>query len=356
MERSKSFERKFDAERWVLGQEGAKQRGDWIDPTRPATTTKEWAERWATTWLALKPKTRAGYDSLLRTHVLPTFGDVPLGKIDHVRVQSWVASLVASGLSPARTRQAYQTLHALLRNAVRSGYLSRSPAEGIELPRPVRREMLFLTGAQVEGLAEVTAEPYPLLVYLLAYGGLRWGEAVALRRGRVQIRRIQVRESLAEVGGSLFFGETKTYRVRTVALPAFLAEMLAHHLQDHVGESPEALVFTAPDGGPVRHSNFRRRVWLPAVAAAGLPNGFRIHDLRHTCAALLISQGAHPKAIQTHLGHSSIQVTLDRYGHLFPDDMERLADGLDETRRLATAARERPDGGPVPQLTSPHPL
>jgi integrase len=94
-------------------------------------------------------------------------------------------------------------------------------------------------------------------------------------------------------------------------------------------------VFTAPKGGPLRHNNFYQRIFCPALARAGLPVQVRFHDLRHTCAALLIAQGAHPKAIQAHLGHSSIQVTMGRYGHLFPDALEQLADRLDAARAAA---------------------
>jgi integrase len=98
---------------------------------------------------------------------------------------------------------------------------------------------------------------------------------------------------------------------------------------------PDGFVFTAPRGGPLRHNNFYQRIFCPALARAGLPAQVRFHDLRHTCAALLIAQGAHPKAIQAHLGHSSIQVTMDRYGHLFPDALEQLADRLDAARAAA---------------------
>jgi integrase len=94
-------------------------------------------------------------------------------------------------------------------------------------------------------------------------------------------------------------------------------------------------VFTAPKGGRLRHNNFYQRLFCPALRHAGLPEQVRFHDLRHTCAALLIAQGAHPKAIQAHLGHSSIQVTMDRYGHLFPDALEHLADRLDAARTQA---------------------
>lgn len=103
-------------------------------------------------------------------------------------------------------------------------------------------------------------------------------------------------------------------------------------LESHSG-GPNDLIFVGRDGGPLRRTNFRKRHWLPALERAELPMELRFHDLRHTCAALLIAQGAHPKEIQARLGHSSITTTLDRYGHLFPSLDERLSIGLDELFR-----------------------
>jgi hypothetical protein len=119
----------------------------------------------------------------------------------------------------------------------------------------------------------------------------------------------------------------------------------AGHVQTAAPVRPGTFVFTGRAGGLLRNSNFRQRVWQPAVQGLGWPSDLRIHDLRHTCAALLIAQGAHPKAIQAQLGHSSIQVTLDLYGHLFPDDMDRLASQLDAAHEAASgqnAASVRP--------------
>lgn len=157
-----------------------------------------------------------------------------------------------------------------------------------------------------------------------------------MRRRRCDLLRshLEVRESLAEVNGRLHFGPTKTYSSRSVVIPRFLAEMLAHHLAHNVADDPDALVFSI-SGAPLRHHTFHKRFWLPAINEAAVVKGLRIHDLRHTCAALLIAQGAHPKQIQMHLGHSSITVTMDRYGHLFPDHMEVLLKGLEETFQKA---------------------
>ncbi len=272
--------------------------------------------------------------------MLPRFGDLELGRISRMEIRAWVADLEASGLSASRIRQARQVLSSALASAVEAGVIAANPAAGVKVPRARRREKLFLTAEQVELLADAIDERYTALVYLLAYGGLRWGEAAAVRRRRLDLKRsrVEVAESMAEVAGAVHFGPTKTYERRTVVLPSFVRDQLAEHLARYGPDDIQRLVFRSPDGTPLRHSNFRRRVWLPAVRAADVPDGLRIHDLRHTCAALLIAEGAHPKAIQEHLGHSSITVTMDTYGHLFPSQMEELAGRLDETR---TAARRR---------------
>ncbi len=141
---------------------------------------------------------------------------------------------------------------------------------------------------------------------------------------------IEVVEILTEVAGHLEFGPPKTKASRRqVSLPSFLNGLLREQTEVQ-GSGPNDLVFVGRDGGPLRRTNFRKRQWIPSLKRAGLPTEVRFHDLRHTCAALLIAQGAHPKEIQARLGHSSITTTLDRYGHLFPSLDERLSAGLDE--------------------------
>jgi Phage integrase family len=112
-----------------------------------------------------------------------------------------------------------------------------------------------------------------------------------------------------------------------VPLPRFLCEQLAAYLAERP-HGPEDLVFTAPQGGPLREQKFVAGIFKPAAVQAGLPHRLRFHDLRHTCASLLIAQGASVKAVQAQLGHASATVTLDRYGHLFPDELQQLADRL----------------------------
>lgn len=242
-------------------------------------------------------------------------------------------------------RQARQALNAMLTLAVDAGYLNANPVNGTSTPRLPNSEMLFLDADQVDRLAATIQEPYGTLVYVLAYGGLRWGEAAALRRKRCDLARsrIDVVESLADVGGHLYFGPTKNHRSRIVPIPGFLRDLLDQHLVRHVPDEPDALVFTTANGTPLRNTNFRRQVWYQAVESAGLPEGLRIHDLRHTCASLLAAAGASPKAVQVHLGHSSITVTMDRYTHLFASDVDDLVRRLDDIRTRNLAAQTRPN-------------
>jgi len=172
---------------------------------------------------------------------------------------------------------------------------------------------------------------------------LRAGEVAALRVGRVDPLhgRLQIAESVEVVDGKLVYGPSKTYSHRSVPIPGHLAAELVEHLEGRPGD-PEALVFTAADGGPLCHSNFYRRYFKPAVHRAGLEPRTRFHDLRHPAAALVINEGAHLLAVKERLGHSTIQVTADRYGHLFPSLEAALTDRLDAAYAAAIADRSRP--------------
>ena len=331
-ERSRTFARRVDAERFVATIETDVVRGQYIDPQLGRISFGEFAREWFATTGHLRPKTRVGYESLLRTHLLPNFGDQPIGKVRPVDVGRFFSNLAESGMSPSRMRQTKNVLKLIFDEAVRNGYVARTPVEAVRLPRPQKREMSVLSPDQVSLLASNVPERYEALIFLLAYGGLRWGEVAALRRGRFNElkSRVEVLEAVSEVNGALYFGPTKTGQVRSVAIPVFLRNLLAVHLTNFVNEIPDALVFTTQNDATLRIGNFRRRVWWPALDESELPRSVRIHDLRHTCASMLIARGANAKAIQQHLGHSSITVTFDVYGHLLPDEQERIAVVLDE--------------------------
>jgi integrase len=267
----------------------------------------------------------------MRNQILPHLGDRRLGSGTTADLEQWVAALTAAGYAAATVRKAYQLAAAVFESAVRSSLIARSPAVGVKLPRIEQREMRFLTPEQVATLANATGA-YRVIVLTAAYTGLRFGELTGLRVGRLDLfrRRLTVAETLSEVRGRITFSDPKTATSRrSLSLPRFLVDELAALLASHAADA-DGLVFTAAKGGPLRRTNFRRRVWLPAVdATVGKP--MRFHDLRHTHAAILIAQGEHPKVIQERLGHASIKTTLDTYGHLFEGLDEAAADRLDDT-------------------------
>ena len=193
---------------------------------------------------------------------------------------------------------------AALDHAVRSGRIRSNPARGLGLPRPGKRDYVYLTHAQVRELADETGR-WHLLVLVLAYTGLRWGEATALRVCDVDLgrRRIDVRRAFSDVGSTIVLGTPTSHQSRTVPVPRFIAAELATAT---TGKHPDELVFTVPNGSLVRQSNWRRAVFLPARSRAGLSDRFRVHDLRHTAASLMIQASYPPKMLQEILGHASI--------------------------------------------------
>jgi integrase len=340
-ERVKHHRTRTEADRWLTAVKDQLHRGDFVDPRQGRRRFAAWAAEWLATAAHVRPKTHAHYESILRVHVLPTFANTPVAAITSSDVRRFIAERVNVGAAPGTVRSARKVLRLVLATAVAEGAIRTNPCDGVRVPASPRAEMVFLTAEQVESLASRIDARYATLVRLAAYTGLRAGEICALRVGRVDLDagRITVAESVTEVPGhGLYFSEPKTYERRSVTLPAFLVDELAKHLTARP-DDPDALVFTSPEGSTLNHKNFYRRHFKPAVNAAGLAANTRFHDLRHTCAALCIALGAHPKAIQERLGHSSITVTLDRYGHLFPELDESLTSKLDHLYRAVRSGK-----------------
>lgn len=308
-------------------------RGESLVPRGGETTLDAWLDAWLPAYeVSLKPSAEHSELSRIANHVRPLLGHLQLDEIDHLVVQHWVADLLkgrgpaAAGskrkrraLSPKTIRNCHGLLHKIMQAAVRAKLIRGNPCIGTKLPAKLHHEMRFLTEPEAERLLAALPAHWRPLVLLLVSTGLRWGEAIGLRVGRVDVlakpARLTVVEQLQELPGSgeIVFVAPKSARSRrTVTFTAKVAEALAGLV---LGDR-RAMVFTAPRGGYVRTRNFRR-VWKTATAAAGL-EGLRIHDLRHTHAAWLISANVALTAVQHRLGHSSIAVTSDLYGHLLP--------------------------------------
>ena len=256
--------------------------------------------------------------------------------------------LLALDVPPRAKQVAAQLLRRVLNDAVAELLIPHNPLQSLKLPKTETQEARFLTLEQVEHLVANVHPHFKTLVRCAAMLGLRQGEMFGLHPKNLDLEQRQVRviEQLRADTNPPRRGELKTKASkRSVAIPASLIEELAEQIEQR---GTDDYVFTAIQGGPIRKANFTRRYWTPAVTASDL-DGLRFHDLRHTAASIAIQAGAHPKAIQTRLGHSSITVTLDRYGHLMPGTDQTLADGIDRLlvaeRRLTTEVVPHPASG-----------
>ena len=346
---SLTFKKKADAKGFLHEMESSKNKGSYVSPRLGGTLFGDWAkEVQAALALPLRNSTRASDESVLRSLVLPHFEKRRLASVTTIEVQGWVSKLSETH-SPSTVRKAHQLLAGVFSAAVNADMLSRTPCRAIRLPKIERTEMRFLSPVEIDRLANLIDPRYRALVLTAGYTGARFGELAALRIGHEGLdllrKRMTIRATLTEVRGHLEVGPPKTKAAnRSVSLPRFIVDELAHHLENHGGDH----VFTSPDGKVLRRNNFRRRVWLPAVKAAGL-EGVRFHDLRHSHAAMLIAAGEHPRLISGRLGHATIRTTLDTYGHLFPGLDEAAADRLDQLFAEGVGA----DRGQITRIAAP---
>ncbi len=385
-ERAKHFARKTDAQAWVDGEVTTKiGTHTWVDPSLSREVFTGMAEAWFATKASKSPKTKAGYRSILDTVVLPRWGDVRLADITFVDVQTWISGLsldggvrFANGLSPSRVVQSYQVLNMVFKYAIRARRLVVNPSADVEKPTITPPGKRYLDHQQVQELA-VASGRFRTLVLVLAYSGLRFGEAVALRRRDIDLdeARIWVTKSATHVAGEGIVENNTTKRTRAssrstdrkVPIPASVVELLRTELPTDL----EALVFPGRKGtgaylplgefrwafdkglGAVRsEANAKRRQEIEETGKATTKEFPAItpHELRHTCASLAIRQaGANIKVVQNLLGHKSATMTLDRYGHLYPDDLDAVAQRLDEgAREAADRLRTTASSTPRPNL------
>jgi integrase len=338
---AKTFNRQVDAERFLRQIETAKDNNNYVDPARGKITVGAWAPTWLETQGHLKASTYARYEGIVNKHIKPRWGSTPLNKITHADIAKWVSSIK---LAPASVHYIHRVMYLILELAARDGRIARNPAVGTRVPKIAKTEKRFLTRDEVFRLADAAAE-YPIpeigqqyraLVLVLAFCGLRWGEAAGLKVKRLDLlrRRLVVAETLSEVSGHLVRGTPKNHHARSVPVPNFLVDQLAQVVN---GLPADALVFTTWRGKPLRNLNFRRDVFDKAAEDAGL-SGLTPHELRHTAASLAVSAGANVKAVQRMLGHASAAMTLDVYSGLFDDDL----DGVAERLNIAAAADKYP--------------
>jgi len=346
------FDRKVDANRVKSSIERDIATNNWFDRDAGAVSLDEWARRWQASTTALAPASVAAYDSLLRTWILPTFGDSNLADITAMDVREWVASMQSQGCSPGRAGHALMLLRQILATAVDDRRIQTNPTISVKSPKVQHRERPYLQPHEIAELANTVPEQYRALVLVMGVAGLRFGEAAALQRGDIDILRgsIRVSKSVSEShtygkGERVEVKSPKNGKARNVRIPRFLAEALNQHLQAFTPPDPEARLFKENTGALMRATRFRRWILLPALESAGLNKKVTAHDLRHSAAAAMIAVNPNPQLIKQQLGHATISTTFDIYGHLFPDESDKLAEALEtqwNSRRSGPEADQAP--------------
>jgi integrase len=335
-----------------------KQARDRLDagaPVKDATrTVGDWLAHWRATSLAVSDRslsTRILYATLCRKHLEPApFGAIPLDRLRPSDVEALVLAMRSRtkpvtdddaepgrALSDSTIRQVYTILRAGLDGAVRDGLLARNPAALVKRPGVERREAKHLDDADVTAVLQAAqASRYHPVLVLIAATGLRKGEALALRWDRVDLDAgtIKVAATIARINHKLVISEPKTDRSRrTVPLPPTVVAMLRKHRTEQKSERLRAgnqwtdsgLVFTTEFGGPVDPRSFLRVIEV-AAKAAGV-EGVGVHTLRHSAVVGWLESGVHIKAVADLLGHSSISITGDVYGHTSDDTARSAVDG-----------------------------
>ncbi|MEV0594470.1 tyrosine-type recombinase/integrase [Nonomuraea cavernae] len=340
-----TFDRKRDAEVWLTLKEAEIRRGEWTNPDAGTISVQEWGERWlASVSPALKPKTQSSYASLLRTLIIPQFGAMQLGQVRPIGINEWVAKLSKRGLSASRVRQAYRLLSQIMMAAVNNELIKSSPCRGVRLPRMPATEPHILTPGEVGALAAAMRKPHSLIVLLLAYGGLRIGEAFALRRRHVDLDGglVTIAESLAEIAGRHVFDTPKSHQKREVTLPVFVINELRDHLA-MLPSDPDVLLFTGKTGKPLHYNAWRRWHFDPAVSDAGLDD-VTPHDLRATHATWVADRHG-VMAAARRLGHSNASVTTRHYARAVEGRDKEIAEAFDgEHRKGSGLDSRRPSG------------
>jgi integrase len=379
----KTFRTRQEAEEWLTQQQASVLRGEHQDPRRADRPFRDTVAAWRETRLpALAPKTRDRYDEVLRLHLEPEFGPVPLAALTREVFKRYFARLQREGktggrerpgqaLSAGTIRKIHTVLSSVLSEAVELDMIRVNPAMRMRLPAPAKKDMTILTAGEVRKLADAIDPDYRVAVLLTANTGMRAGEVWGLRRKDVDLLRgvIHVRQAVKRDTAApdadpktvdmygREVGPPKNGKPRTITLGKATREMLGKHMvsptKGHTG--PDGAVFHTKEGRAVRHGLFMRDMYRPAIVGdpankdaskrrpPALPAekaNLRFHDLRHTCASLLVAQGSPMLYVKERLGHASVTTTINQYGHMFPSVEASLADALDEMYDDPKAAEE----------------
>jgi integrase len=337
----RGFKTKRAAQAWANGVEVDKLTNNYVAPALGRITVAELSRDWlARKKQASAPSHYRMLESAYRTHVTPGWGRVSVADVDQLAVEAWIAAMTRKGAGATTVLRAHGVLSGILADAVKAKRLAANPCKGIEnLPRKTTKRHIYLSADDVMALAEQSGE-HRALVRLLAYCGLRWGEAIALRVRDVEFlrRRLSVHENAVQLSVNHAVGPTKGRKARSVPVPEFVLDELSVQC---AGKAPGDLVFG--DGTYLPRPKSADGWFAAAVRRAGVQK-ITPHDLRHTCASLAVSAGVNVLALARMLGHKDPSVTLRVYADLFDTDLDAVAASLHARYSQPSALKMRSRG------------
>jgi integrase len=305
------------------------------------TTLGEYLQRWLKDYARpnLSPRGFERYESIVRVHLAPSLGDVPLAQVKPEHIQKQYTLKLDHGLSPRSVRYRHVVLHKALQTATKWGLVARNVADGVDVPRARQTEMQTWDEYEVARFLEAAkGSPYYALFHTALFTGMRRSELLALQWRDMDLHQIYVNRSLHQLKDrSYVFTQPKSAQSRrTIALSPSSILALAEHKERQKGIramlgiplKEEDLLFSTPEGKPLQ-PNTVSRAWTGLASRAGV-RVIRLHDARHTHASLMLKHGVHPKIVQERLGHASIQITLDTYSHVAPGLQEAAEESFDK--------------------------
>ena len=303
----------------------------------------EYLERWLADSVrdTVRPTTFERYEQMVRLHIRPVLGRLKLKNLTPAHVRGHYREKLDAGLSPRTVQYVHVTLHKALKQAVMDGLIPRNATEAVKPPQVRREEMQPLSPEQVKVLLEAARDERLEALYVLAVTtGLRQGELLGLKWEDVDLeaRTLRVRRTLATTKGGpqLAAPKTKSSR-RTVRLTQGAVNALRSHLERQLKEIDRAgslwrengLIFASEAGDPLDRRYVTNHRFKPLLKQAQLPL-VRFHDLRHTCATLLLGRNVNPKIVSEMLGHASIAIALDTYSHVLPNMQGEAAKAMED--------------------------
>ena len=329
-----SFRTKTEAQRALAVAVGEQSKGSWVNPQSGRVLFSEYAPEWVTMRAGIRPRTIELYESQVRVHLVPAFGDIPLAEITSAHVRRWYADMCAAE-RPSRTTVAkiYRLMRTILGTAVEDELIPKNPCsiKGAGVEKSAERPIATMD--QVDALAKAIDPRFRALVYMATYTTLRFGELFALRRRNIDLDRatVTVLEQIGFVNGEMVAGPPKSDAGRRiVSIPASVIPEIREHLDRFVASDTDAFVFRGAKGALPARSNWSV-LWRRVAIEAGVP-GLRFHDLRHTGNTLAASTGASTKELMSRMGHASPRAALI-YQHASREREDAIAAGLDRLLR-----------------------